>query len=109
MFKWFKTWITSNKARRKQALRDQLARDLWFFHENDNKGLLMNRLWYMPGVKSVHLQTGMYCFANVRMNDGFSIETGGLWPHDALRNAARKVVERLKDVRGLYRKDNTNA
>ena len=84
------------KRKRKRQRRSRLARDLQFFRENDNPGLLLKRLFSMPGVTSACLETGFTCFVDVTMRDGFEISRSAVLSHDALRKAAGAVAARVK-------------
>jgi len=98
-----KKWKAKRAAKKKRRMRDRLARDLWFCHENDNRGVLLRCLASMPGVAETTFDTGGWrdCSAEVVMRDGFTIVEYGRRPRHAIRKAAQAVVERLKDVSSL--------
>lgn len=96
----FEQYRARRKRKRKQRRRRRLARDLQFFRETDNPGLLLRRLASMPGVVDVCLDTGWRCFVDVTMNDGFEILISHTLSHTALRKAARAVAARLGALDG---------
>jgi hypothetical protein len=97
--KIIKKYFLYLEIKRLSRLRKQAALDLWYFHENGNRGLLIQKLSSMLDVSRVTLDSGMRCYVDVRMSDGYSIFASGLWEYDALRKAARLVVRRLQETR----------
>lgn len=91
----FEKFRARRKRKRKQQRRSRLARDLQFFRENDNPGLLFKRLSSMPGIADARLETGWTCFVDVTMKDGFEISTSSSISTIALRKAVRAVAARL--------------
>jgi len=98
-----KKWKAKRAAKKKRQMRDRLARDLWFCHENDNRGVLLRCLASIPGVAETTFFSGGWrdCSVEVVMSDGFTIVEYGRRPCYAIRKAARVAVERLKDVSNL--------
>lgn len=94
--KFIKQFFANREAKRKQNLRDRLARDLWFIYRTHNSGLCRNRLYNMPGVTRVTTQGGWTDFVDVYMDDGYEIVSRGTFMRDALLDAAKEVVERWK-------------
>lgn len=98
----FEKFRARRERKRKQRRRSRLARDLQFFRENDNPGLLFRRLMSMLGVADARLIAGWICFVDVTMTDGFEITTSSIFSRNALRKAARAVAARLQD--GILKK-----
>lgn len=95
-------YFANREVKRRAALRSRLARDLMYFRENDNRGLLQKRLYNMPGVSRLDMSYGGLRFASVEvtMNDGYEIYVGReVFVEKAMRKAARRVAKRLKETR----------
>lgn len=103
MFEFINTWLENRKKAKKQRLRDKLAKDLNFIRTHDNRGLLHRRLFNMPEVTSVHTQSGGLAgsWVDVTMNDGYTIVGHGTWETEALQDAVKDVVKRLKEKHEL--------
>lgn len=95
--KWIRKWKVKKAARKRQALRDRLARDLWFVINEKNDGLRKSRLANMPGVDHIVVQTGLIDFVTVVMDDGFEILSSGIFLDEPLKKAALMVVARHQE------------
>jgi hypothetical protein len=96
---FIKRFFENRKAKKLADLRRQVARDLWFFHENDNRGLLFRKLAHMLGVSRATMDVGWTCYVDVTMSDGYTIFASDIWASDALKKAAMRVVRRLQETR----------
>jgi hypothetical protein len=93
-----KRFFEQRKQRRKEQTRKRLQTFVRYCRKNDNKGLLLNALVGLREVRSVRLITGMFSYADVTMTDGFTLTGYGTWDYQVLRDAAVKVVQRIRAV-----------
>ena len=103
IFEWLRERREQAEKKRKQKMRDRLARILWKAHSTDNQGLLLRMLIDMPDVTRYDHQSGgmkrAYC--DVTMSDGYTLCGSDIWGVDAVKKAIYKVVQRLKAKHGL--------
>ena len=99
--KFIRSYMSNRRTKKLQRFRDLLAADIRYFRNNTNEGLLRQRLINMPDVVRVHTDGGL-CknYVDVQLADGFELTGYGFWMDEAIQDAGKKVVTRLKEQIG---------
>ena len=86
--------------KRRVKRQKQLAQYLIEARKIDNEGLLKAILRSMPEIALIRTTSGMMCFVDVEMADGYSLLASGVFMSGALREMIVRVVARLEEMWG---------